>query len=204
MVYPHNAIVYTLHTDQVFLAFHHATETCRLAESTSLITMTSTLIPRRPVGAFRGSLLGFLGGVCAVSAVGFYTLFDKVQTGVKHSRPCLHPSQYTTASKLLLQSVEELKQSSAELQNYAGRLETVEARCKALEATTARSEEVRRVEADTKALYVRIGLEWRESADLPSQTEMNLSMLEAKRAIWGLEEDARLLLEDRSKTVRIV
>lgn len=41
--------------------------------------MTSTLIPRRPVGAFRGSALGFLGGVCAVSVVGFYTLFDKVR-----------------------------------------------------------------------------------------------------------------------------
>lgn len=124
--------------------------------------MTSTLIPRRPVGAFRGSLLGFLGGVCALSAVGFYTLFDKVRSATKHDEPSSCSLQYTTASTLLLQSVEELKQSSAELQNYAGRLETVEARCKALEATTARSEEVRRVEADTKALYVRTCLGWRE------------------------------------------
>lgn len=39
-------------------------------------------IPKRPIGPFRGSLLGFLGGVCMVSAVGFYTLFDKVRFGL--------------------------------------------------------------------------------------------------------------------------
>lgn len=40
--------------------------------------MQTAFIPKRPIGPFRGSLLGFLGGVCAVSAFGFYTLFDKV------------------------------------------------------------------------------------------------------------------------------
>ena len=41
--------------------------------------MTSTLIPRRPVGAFGTSVLGFLGRVRAVSAVDSYKLSDKVR-----------------------------------------------------------------------------------------------------------------------------
>lgn len=62
--------------------------------------------------------------------------------------------QYTTASALLLKSVEEMKESSVELQTYAKRLEAVEARCRKLEAEAARKEEVARVESDARALYV--------------------------------------------------
>lgn len=128
-------------------------------------------IPKRPIGPFRGSVLGFLGGVCAVSAFGFYTLFDK----------------YTTASALLLKSVDEMKESSVELQTYAKRLEAVEARCKKLEAAAASREEVKRVESDAKALY----------------NEANLSIVDLKRTVWGLEEDTKDLLEERARTIRI-
>ena len=62
--------------------------------------------------------------------------------------------QYTTASSLLLQSVEELKQSSVELQHYAQRLERVEARCKKLEDAAATRAEVQRIAGENKALYV--------------------------------------------------
>lgn len=45
---------------------------------------SSLLIPKRPIGPFRGSVLGFLAGVCTVSAIGFYTLFDKVRWRLLH------------------------------------------------------------------------------------------------------------------------
>ena len=35
------------------------------------------------------------------------------------------------------------------------------------------------------------------------QTELNLSLLEAKKNIWGLEGDVQLLLADRARVVRI-
>jgi hypothetical protein len=119
--------------------------------------MQTAFIPKRPIGPFRGSVLGFLGGVCAVSAFGFYTLFDKVIFGqfpISGRRADGSFSQYTTASALLLQSVEDLKRSSLELQNYTERLEKVEERCKRLEARSATREEAARIERDTRALYV--------------------------------------------------
>lgn len=64
--------------------------------------------------------------------------------------------QYTTASALLLQSVEDLKRSSMELQNYTERLEKVEERCKRLEANSATREEAARIERDSRALYVSV------------------------------------------------
>ncbi|KAK9898167.1 hypothetical protein P389DRAFT_166485 [Cystobasidium minutum MCA 4210] len=134
--------------------------------------MQTAFIPKRPIGPFRGSLLGFLGGVCAVSAFGFYTLFDK----------------YTTASALLLQSVDDLKRTSLELQNYTERLEKVEERCKRLEVNSATREETARIEKDSRALY----------------DEARLSLMDVKRAVWGLEEHTRLLQEDRARTIRIV
>jgi hypothetical protein len=120
--------------------------------------------------------------------------------------------QYTTASSLLLQSVEELKQSSVELQHYAQRLERVEARCKKLEDTAATRAEVQRIAAEKKALYVgatvpaaaqRRPLRDAEETRSSPQTELNLSLLEAKKNIWGLEGDVQLLLADRARVVRI-
>ena len=120
--------------------------------------------------------------------------------------PALSLAQYTTASSLLLQSVEELKQSSVELQHYAQRLERVEARCKKLEDTAATRAEVQRIAAENKALYVGTAAAAGQAHQLTAhcmQTELNLSLLEAKKNIWGLEGDVQLLLADRARVVRI-
>jgi len=121
------------------------------------MSTSTVLIPKRPIGPFRGSVLGFLAGVCTVSAIGFYTLFDKVRWDPLpyHLLPQLtFVSQYTTASASLLQSVEELKANSVHLETYAKRIERLEQQYKQLAATSAKQTELQRVEKDARNLYV--------------------------------------------------
>ena len=64
--------------------------------------------------------------------------------------------QYTTASTLLLQSVQDLKASSTELQSYARRLERLEMSYKELASKGARNDDLLKLEKDTRNLIVRI------------------------------------------------
>lgn len=64
--------------------------------------------------------------------------------------------QYTTASRLLLESVSELKASSVELQGYARRLEQLEGRMNELSASMANKTELAAVKRDSRSLYVGV------------------------------------------------
>ncbi|GAA5838489.1 hypothetical protein JCM11251_003407 [Rhodosporidiobolus azoricus] len=73
---------------------------------------------RRPVGAFRGGLIGFLLGVTSVGSYGYFMLLD----------------DYSKASGTLLDSVEELKGSTEQMTTHVTRITSLE------ETTTSLSE----------------------------------------------------------------
>lgn len=165
--------------------------------------LRTAFIPKRPIGAFRGSLLGFLAGVATVSAAGYYTLFDKVK-GMSYTIPVIlsPPTQYMTAASMLQQSVDEIKTSSLALRAYSARLEALEERCTELSATAATKAALESVQTDAKALYVGVTHEQpREELRDVSQNETHLTSLDIKRAVWSLEEDMRELMRDRRTRV---
>lgn len=85
--------------------------------------------------------------------------------------------QYTTASRLLLQSVEELKQASVEMETYNRRLERLETHCKELDTLSAKKAELKKVESDSRRLYVR-----RRKGAYPAPLGLTLTLFRTKCA----------------------
>ncbi|ORY26349.1 hypothetical protein BCR39DRAFT_541433 [Naematelia encephala] len=98
---------------------------------------------RRPVGGFRGGILGFLFGFAAASSLSIYYLQqeNKVATG------------------LLLASVEELQQGTEQITSHLDRLQTVEKELAALKAASAQKEDVSKVRNEMKKVYDGLHLE---------------------------------------------
>ncbi|KAG0096116.1 hypothetical protein BGZ93_004990 [Podila epicladia] len=118
---------------------------------------------KRPVGGFRGGILGFLIGATAAGGAGYYYLLE----------------EYQTASNLLLSSVEDLQASTnkANVRDYAKKIESVEAELKSLRAKAATVEQLQDLKADVKKVY----------------DGLNVEHLELKSHVWGLEMDLQKL-----------
>ncbi|KAI0087813.1 hypothetical protein BDY19DRAFT_892568 [Irpex rosettiformis] len=100
--------------------------------------------PKKPVGAFRGGLTGFLFGFSLASSYAAYHLLD----------------EYQKASAALQASVEELQQSTQKVSAHIRRIEAVEKDLKALRDTSATKEEISRVRAEVKKLYDGLHVEF--------------------------------------------
>ncbi|BGP27874.1 hypothetical protein Rt10032_c14g5217 [Rhodotorula toruloides] len=81
---------------------------------------------RRPVGAFRGGLIGFLLGVSMVGGYGYFRLLD----------------DYKQASSALLLSVDELKQSTTQMSTHLSRISSLESAISKLESSSATKKQV--------------------------------------------------------------
>ncbi|KAJ7212168.1 hypothetical protein GGX14DRAFT_447785, partial [Mycena pura] len=92
---------------------------------------------KKPVGAIRGGVVGFLAGFSLAASIAAYNLLD----------------EYNTASAALQASVDELKRSTAEISAHVRRIEAVEKDQKALSDTTASKDDVSKVRAEVKQLY---------------------------------------------------
>ena len=93
---------------------------------------------RRPVGAFRGGITGFLLGTSIAAAVGWYYLLE----------------EYNAASDVLLSSVEDLQQSTSKVANYVRRIEEVEGRLSRLEAAVSRKGDIDSLRQEFKQVFV--------------------------------------------------
>lgn len=91
---------------------------------------------RRPIGAFRGGLIGFLLATTLAGTYGYFTLL----------------TDYTKASEVLLLSVEELKESTTKLTKHINRIEKVEAQLDDLVKTVAKKNEVDSLRNEYKKL----------------------------------------------------
>ncbi|PTU24458.1 hypothetical protein P175DRAFT_0497583 [Aspergillus ochraceoroseus IBT 24754] len=68
----------------------------------------STLPARKPVGAFRGGIFGFLSGAVAAGAVVYYYILG----------------EYRTSNEMLNEDINALQSATQKLQTYIGELES--------------------------------------------------------------------------------
>ncbi|KAK1231184.1 hypothetical protein PQX77_005710 [Marasmius sp. AFHP31] len=132
---------------------------------------TGTLPPqKKPIGGFRGGIVGFLFGFSLASSFAAYQLLD----------------EYKQASAALQASVEELKTSTEKARPLwsfikvtaqVRRIEAVEKDLKALTSTSATKEDISRVRAEVKKLYDGLHVEF----------------LDLRTHVWGIQQDVHAL-----------
>ncbi|GAA5882171.1 hypothetical protein JCM3774_005453 [Rhodotorula dairenensis] len=91
---------------------------------------------RRPVGAFRGGIIGFLLGLTAVGGYGYFRVLD----------------DYRQASEKLLVSVEELKSSTEQMTTHLSRISALESNLERLARDAAKTEEVDSLRDESRQL----------------------------------------------------
>ncbi|KAI0076321.1 hypothetical protein K474DRAFT_1663155 [Panus rudis PR-1116 ss-1] len=124
--------------------FISTTQVLRNEASTSTPNVGSVPPPKKPVGAFRGGIVGFLFGFSLASSYAAYHLLD----------------EYKQASAALQASVDELQQSTQRVSSHIKRIEAVEKDLKALRDASASKEDISRVRAEMKKLYEGLHVEF--------------------------------------------
>ncbi|KAK3817912.1 MAG: hypothetical protein JOS17DRAFT_758025 [Linnemannia elongata] len=117
---------------------------------------------KRPVGGFRGGILGFLIGATAAGGAGYYYLLE----------------EYQTASNLLLSSVEDLQASTNKVRDYAKKIESVEAELKTLKSKTATVEQLSELKSEVKKVYDGLNIEHLELKSHVWGLEMDLQKVQ--------------------------
>ncbi|KAF9182593.1 hypothetical protein BGZ51_003648 [Haplosporangium sp. Z 767] len=147
-----------------------AASTLRMASrrhfSSSAIARAEQTAPvvtyKRPIGGFRGGILGFLIGATAAGGAGYYYLLE----------------EYQTASNLLLNSVEDLQTSTNKVRDYAKKIESVEAELKALRAKAATVEQLGELKTEVKKVYDGLNIEHLELKSHVWGLEMDLQKVQ--------------------------
>ncbi|KAJ7254396.1 hypothetical protein B0H12DRAFT_561979 [Mycena haematopus] len=98
----------------------------------------------KPIGAFRGGIVGFLAGFSLAASVAAYNLLD----------------EYQMASAALQASVEELKLSTEKISSHVRRIEAVEKDLKALADTSGSKDDLSRLRAEVKKIYDGLHIEF--------------------------------------------
>ncbi|KAL1925019.1 uncharacterized protein VTP21DRAFT_4673 [Calcarisporiella thermophila] len=98
---------------------------------------------KKPVGGFRGGIIGFIFGAALAGGAGYYYLLD----------------EYRTASSLLLHSVEELQSSTNKVREYAKKIESVDKDLKKLRTSAATTEQLNDLRNELKKLYDSLNIE---------------------------------------------
>ncbi|KAJ7780581.1 hypothetical protein DFH07DRAFT_729636 [Mycena maculata] len=128
---------------------------------------------KKPIGAFRGGIVGFLAGFSLAASFAAYHLLD----------------EYNQASAALQASVEELKLSTEKISAHVRRIEAVEKDLKALGDTTASKDEISRLRAEMKKIYDGLHL--------------NPEFLDLRAHVWGIQQDVHSLSRKDTTSVRI-
>ncbi|WWC62238.1 uncharacterized protein I303_104834 [Kwoniella dejecticola CBS 10117] len=102
-----------------------------------------TVPTKRPVGGFRGGILGFLFGFSVSSGLSIYYL----------------QQENKIASGLLLASVEELQQGTGKISSHLDRLQFVEKEMNGLKTGGAIKEDVSNLRGEMKRVYDGLHLE---------------------------------------------
>ncbi|KAJ6557419.1 hypothetical protein DFH09DRAFT_524257 [Mycena vulgaris] len=102
------------------------------------------VIQKKPIGAFRGGIVGFLGGFSLAASFAAYSLLD----------------EYNQASAALQASVEELKLSTEKISAHVRRIEAVEKDLKALADNTSSKDDLSRLRAETRKIFDGLHVEF--------------------------------------------
>ncbi|KZW00419.1 hypothetical protein EXIGLDRAFT_604482 [Exidia glandulosa HHB12029] len=118
---------------------------------------------KRPIGGFRGGIIGFLAGFSVASGFAAYQLLE----------------EYKIASSALQASIEQLQANTdkARVSAHLRRIEAVETDLKTLTGAASTKEETSKVRAELKKAHDGLKLEF----------------LDLKAHIWGLRASLQLL-----------
>ncbi|CAO3599069.1 unnamed protein product [Absidia cylindrospora] len=129
---------------------------------------TETASEPKKIGAVKGGFIGFLTGVSLAGAVGYYYLLE----------------EYNSASESLMNSVQDLQQSTEKVRDYAQRIESIDKDLTKLKKTAATEQQLDETKIQLRKLY----------------DTLNIEHLELKTHVWGLEKDLNtLLVSDENK-----
>ncbi|KAF8631787.1 hypothetical protein AX17_005002 [Amanita inopinata Kibby_2008] len=101
-------------------------------------------VQKRPIGGFRGGIVGFLFGFSLASSFAAYHLLD----------------EYQQASAALQASIDELKLNTEKVSEHVRRIEAVEKDLKVLRETTVPKEDLSRLRSEVKKLYDGLHVEF--------------------------------------------
>ncbi|KAF8225889.1 hypothetical protein L208DRAFT_1304670 [Tricholoma matsutake] len=99
---------------------------------------------KKPIGGFRGGIVGFLFGFSLASSFAAYHLLE----------------EYQQASAALQSSVETLQLSTEKISAHMRRMEAIEKDLKALNQTSVSKDDISRVRAETKKLLDGLHVEF--------------------------------------------
>ncbi|TEB39762.1 hypothetical protein FA13DRAFT_1655296 [Coprinellus micaceus] len=121
-----------------------ATSSVRRVEVQASPAPVTVVAQKKPIGGFRGGIVGFLFGFSLASSLAAYHLLD----------------EYQRASAALQASVDELKISTEKVSSHVRRIEAVEKDLQALTNSSASKEEISKVRAEVKKLYDGLHVEF--------------------------------------------
>ncbi|KAN0087978.1 hypothetical protein V8E55_006599 [Tylopilus felleus] len=140
--------------------------TSPIVRNDAALNLGTVASPRKPVGGFRGGIIGFLFGFSLASAYAAYHLLD----------------EYKAASAALQASVEELQASTAKVTAHVRRIEAVEKDLKALSQSSASKDDLSRVRAESKKLYDGLHIEFLDLRNHVWGMQQDLHTLAKKEA----------------------
>ncbi|CAI2165075.1 18693_t:CDS:2 [Funneliformis geosporum] len=123
-----------------------STNIVRAAQEESVISTEigkSVQPTRKPIGGFRGGLIGFLVGLTIAGGAGYYYLLD----------------EYHAASNILLSSVEELQKSTNKVRDYTQKIDRIESELKALQNNAATTDQIKELRGENRKLYDVLNLQ---------------------------------------------
>ncbi|KAF9778672.1 hypothetical protein BJ322DRAFT_1091901 [Thelephora terrestris] len=103
----------------------------------------NNLAQRKPLGAIRGGIIGFLLGFSLASTYAAYRLVD----------------EYKQASAILQASVEELQATAVKVSTHLKQIDSVEKDLKSLSETTVAKDDFAKLRAEVKKLYDGLHIE---------------------------------------------
>ncbi|KAJ2498299.1 hypothetical protein GGH96_004448 [Coemansia sp. RSA 1972] len=121
--------------------------TLKVGDTTNVSRPVAPAPKKRPIGGFRGGVVGFLLGVTSAGALGFVYLID----------------EYQKATSLVLGSVAELEKSSLQVKHHVQKIEAVEHTLEQLKRTTPTVQQLQQAKAD-----------WRKQNDILTRDHLEL------------------------------
>jgi len=134
--------------------------------TTSSPNLGAPPMQKKPVGGFRGGIVGFLFGFSLASSYAAYHLLD----------------EYKQASAALQASVEELQLTTQKVSAHIRKIEAVEKDLKALRDSSAVKDDLSKIRAEVKKLYDGLHVEFLDLRTHVWGIQQDLQSLSKKEA----------------------
>ncbi|BFZ64989.1 hypothetical protein YB2330_006152 [Saitoella coloradoensis] len=148
----------------------HASRRALAQVSQPVVTQTQPLVvepvkTRKPIGGFRGGIIGFLLGLTTTGVLGYTQLLQ---------------THHDTSSTLLA-TVEDLQRSTLSLTSHIQRIQTLETQLKKLEQKVVTKDEVEEVRRDVRGMVEGVRSEVLEGREALSGLERDFAAMVRRR-----------------------